>query len=77
MKLKFSASGYRDEIIELTVDSDTEEVKVYMTPLNSDSSLPEESGLLTGTFVYVDNSGQELPISFAKCTLTDITSTLR
>lgn len=74
MKLKFSASGYRDEIIELTVDSDTEEVKVYMTPLNSDSSLPEESGLLTGTFVYVDNSGQELPISFAKCTLTDITN---
>lgn len=74
MKLKFSASGYKDEILELTVDGNTEEVKVYMTPLNSDSSLPEESGLLTGTFVYVDNSGQELPVSFAKCTLTDVSN---
>ena len=74
VELKFSASGYKDEILELTVDSDTEEVKVYMTPLNSDSSLPEESGLLTGTFVYVDNSGQERPVSFAKCTLTDVSN---
>ena len=73
VELKFSASGYKDEILELTVDGNTEEVMVYMTPLNSTSSLPA-SGRLTGTFVYVDDSGQERPVSFAKCTLTDVSN---
>lgn len=77
IKLKFSASGYEDEIIEFTVDGDTDEVIIFMTPTDGDPSRPIEGGLLTGEFVYVNDDGQEIPVAFGKCTLTDITNSNR
>lgn len=80
--INFSANGYQDIVdiwtspddADFIVDESTTEFTIYMTPKVSPDPDTPDGFNITGTFVYLNDTNEEIPVSFAKCTLKDVTS---
>lgn len=73
-KFEFEAPGYQKTTVAFSVDNDTDVITINMTPEGMVIPPVEPGFNITGTFVYWNDANKEIPVSFAKCMLTDVTN---
>lgn len=73
-RLEFNATGYSTVTQTFEISANTGTVTVYMTPEGMVIPPVEPGFNITGTFVYWNDANKEIPVSFAKCMLTDVTN---
>lgn len=73
-KFEFEAPGYQKTTVAFSADDNTDVITINLTPEGVVIPPVEPGFNITGTFVYWNDANKEIPVSFAKCMLTDVTN---